>query len=221
MDSQPRNSNFILDELIERYPELSVCREDIANAYFILLESYKHQGQLLIAGNGGSAADSDHISGELTKSFMFKRAVDPKLVSELERLYGEAGKELAGHLEGGLAAVPLTTFNASNSAYANDVEWPAAFAQLVNALGHAGDVFMGITTSGNSGNIVDALMVARAKGVKTIALTGRDGGKCKALADVCIIVPEKETFKIQERHLPIYHALCAMVEATLFEPRSC
>jgi D-sedoheptulose 7-phosphate isomerase len=108
-----------------------------------------------------------------------------------------------------------------NSAYANDVEWPAAFAQLVNALGHAGDVFMGITTSGNSGNIVDALMVARAKGVKTIALTGRDGGRCKALADVCIIVPEKETFKIQERHLPIYHALCAMVEATLFEPRSC
>ena len=217
MDSKPRDANFILDELIERYPELSVCREDIANAYFILLESYKHQGQLLIAGNGGSAADSDHISGELTKSFMFKRAVDPKLVSELEKLYGEAGKELAGHL----AAVPLTTFNASNSAYANDVEWPAAFAQLVNALGHAGDVFMGITTSGNSGNIVDALMVARAKGVKTIALTGRDGGRCKALADVCIIVPEKETFKIQERHLPIYHALCAMVEATLFEPRSC
>ena len=147
MDSKPRDANFILDELIERYPELSVCREDIANAYFILLESYKHQGQLLIAGNGGSAADSDHISGELTKSFMFKRAVDPKLVSELEKLYGEAGKELAGHLEGGLAAIPLTTFNASNSAYANDVEWPAAFAQLVNALGHAGDVFMGITTS--------------------------------------------------------------------------
>ena len=220
MEAVKRNPETILEELIARYPELSVCRADIEAAYSILLDSFKKKGQLLIAGNGGSAADSDHISGELTKSFMFKRAVDPALVSKLEEIYGQAGKELADSLEGGLAAVPLPTLNASNSAYANDVNWPASFAQLVNALGHGNDVFLGITTSGNSANIVNGLMVARAKGMRSIALTGRDGGKCKALADVCIVVPEKETFKIQERHLPIYHALCSMVEAELFEPRS-
>ena len=215
-----KTSQEIFSELFVRYPELEVCKKDIEAGYRVLLESYMNGGQLLIAGNGGSAADSDHISGELTKSFMFKRAVDPALVSKLEELYGDAGKELVKNLEGGLAAVPLPTMNASNSAFANDVNWEAAFAQSVNALGHCGDVFLGITTSGNSANIVNALMVAKAKGVKTIVLTGKTGGKCKGLAEVCVIVPENETFKIQERHLPIYHALCAMVEADLFEPRA-
>ena len=219
MDTVKRSSQAILDELIERYPRLDVCKADIKAAFDILLKSYRNKGKLLIAGNGGSAADSDHISGELTKSFMFKRAVDPKLSEGLAQLFGEEGKTIVDNLEGGLPAIPLPTFNASNSAFANDVGWRQSFAQLVNALGIEGDVFLGITTSGNSGNIVDALMVSKVKGVKTIALTGRDGGKCKALADVCIIVPEKETFKIQELHLPVYHALCAMVEAELFEPR--
>lgn len=215
-----KTSQEIFSELFVRYPELEVCKNDIDAAYRVLLESYKNQGMLLIAGNGGSSADSDHISGELTKSFMFKRAVDAELVSKLVESYGGVGKELVQNLEGGLAAVPLPTMNASNSAFANDVNWEAAFAQSVNALGHRGDVFLGITTSGNSANIVNAIMVAKAKGIKSVVLTGKTGGKCKALADVCIIVPENETFKIQERHLPIYHALCAMVEADLFEPRA-
>lgn len=220
MEASKRSSDFIFNELFQRYPCLESCRKDIEAAYGLLLESYRNKGKLLIAGNGGSAADSDHISGELTKSFMFKRAVDSELSDRLAQLFGEEGKAICANLEGGLPAIPLPTMNASNSAFANDVGWRQSFAQLVNALGNEGDVFMGITTSGNSGNIVDALMVSKAKGVRTIALTGRDGGKCKALADVCIIVPEKETFKIQELHLPVYHVLCAMVEAELFEPRA-
>ena len=219
MDTNKKTSQAIFEELFDRYPKLESCRKEIDAAYRLLLDSYRNKGKLLIAGNGGSAADSDHISGELTKSFMFKRAVDPELVEGLAQLYGEDGKVLAANLEGGLPAVPLPTMNGSNSAYANDVGWRQSFAQLVNALGSRGDVFLGITTSGNSGNIVDALMVAKVKGVKSIALSGRDGGKCKPLADVCIIVPEVETFKIQELHLPVYHALCSMVEADLFEPR--
>lgn len=215
-----KTSQEIFSELFARYPELEVCRDDIDAAYRVLLESYRNRGKLLIAGNGGSSADSDHISGELTKSFMFKRAVDAELESKLVEFYGDAGKKLVRNLEGGLAAVPLPTMNASNSAFANDVSWESAFAQSVNALGHCGDVFLGITTSGNSANIVNAVRVAKAKGIGSIVLTGKTGGKCKALADVCIIVPENETFKIQERHLPIYHALCAMVEADLFEPRA-
>ena len=220
MDATKRSSQAIFDELLQRYPQLSVCKEDIKAAFEMLLKSYRNKGKLLIAGNGGSAADSDHISGELTKSFLFKRAVDPQVSEGLAQLFGEEGKTICDNLEGGLPAIPLPTMNASNSAFANDVGWRQSFAQLVNALGMEGDVFLGITTSGNSGNIVDALMVSKVKGVGTIALTGRDGGRCKTLADVCIVVPEKETFKIQELHLPVYHALCSMVETELFEPRS-
>lgn len=203
---------------MERYPELSVCKEDIKAAYGALLGSFKAGGKLLIAGNGGSAADCDHISGELTKSFRFKRAADPATVSALVDDFGEDGRKLAQSLEGGLPAIPLPVMNASNSAFANDVDWPSSYAQLVNALGTSKDVFLGISTSGNSADIVNALMVAKAKGIRTVALTGRNGGRCKGLADICIVVPENETFKIQERHLPIYHALCSMVEATIFAP---
>lgn len=217
MDStKVKSSTDIYEELFARYPVLEPCRADIKAAFEMLLASYKASGKLLLAGNGGSAADSDHISGELTKSFMFKRAVPKDLEESLVGLYGESGKELVGSLEGGLAAIPLPTFNASNSAFSNDTNPAVAFAQLVLALGRSEDVFLGITTSGNSKNIIYSLMVAKAKGVKSIALTGGTGGKCVGLADVCIVVPEKETFKIQELHLPIYHALCAMVEAELF-----
>lgn len=217
MDStKVKSSEDIFEELFSRYPILEPCRTDIRKAFEMLMDCYRKNGTLLIAGNGGSAADSDHISGELTKSFMFKRAVSKDLENSLVDLYGDSGKELVGSLEGGLAAIPLPTFNASNSAFANDTNPAAAFAQLVLALGKSDDVFLGITTSGNSKNIVYSLMVAKAKGLKSIALTGGTGGKCVGLADICIIVPEKETFKIQELHLPIYHALCAMVEAELF-----
>ena len=216
MDKTRVESSVIADELFVRYPSLDSCRESITDAHKMLLRSYEGGGKLLLAGNGGSAADSDHISGELNKSFRFKRPVDDYLASELERLYGEDGRSLTASLEGGLPAIPLTLFNASNSAFNNDVSSESAYAQLVQVLGNKGDVFIGITTSGNSGNIVKAIMAAKARGLSTIALTGETGGKCKGLADICICVPEKDTFKVQELHLPVYHALCAMVESDMF-----
>ena len=134
-------------------------------------------------------------------------------------LYGDDGVELSKNLEGGLKAIPLTVFNAANSAFNNDVAPEAAYAQLVQVFGREGDVFLGITTSGNSKNIILALMAANARGMTTVALTGSKGGKCVGLADICIRVPEDETFKVQELHLPVYHALCAMVESALFSER--
>ncbi len=219
MKGKQMNTDELREELFQRYPKLESCRASIIEAFETLLALYKNGGKLLIAGNGGSAADSDHITGELTKSFLFKRQIPSELEENLAKMFGDEGKELSMHLEGGLPAIPLTVMNASNTAFANDTDPKASFAQLVNALGRKGDVFLGITTSGNSGNIIEALMVAKAKGMRTIALTGRTGGKCKGLADVCICAPEDETFKIQELHLPIYHALCTMIESELFEER--
>ncbi len=210
------NSAQLKEELFQRYPKLKACEGDIDAAHKALIKCFKGGGKLMTAGNGGSAADSDHITGELTKSFLFKRPVDKKIATTLEKLYGEDGKKLSENLEGGLPAIPLTCMNASNTAFANDTDPKSSFAQLVNAIGMKGDVLLAISTSGNSENIVKAIMVAKAKGITSIALTGESGGKCKGLADICICAPEKETFKIQELHLPIYHALCTMVEADLF-----
>ncbi len=210
------NAEQFKTELLQRYPQLRVCEPSIDEAHEVLIKCFRNGGKLLIAGNGGSAADSDHITGELTKSFFFKRPVDEKLEKKLVDLYGEKGKELASNLEGGLPAIPLTHLTAANTAFANDTDPKSAFAQLLNSIGKEGDVFLGITTSGNSDNILKALMVAKAKGMTSIALTGRTGGKSKDLADICICAPEDETFKIQELHLPIYHALCLMIEADLF-----
>lgn len=217
MDTKKTHSSSeILTELITRYPVLAGSREDIQAACRMLEESFTSGHKLLIVGNGGSAADADHISGELTKSFRFKRRIPYSLRENLISSYGEEGKNLASNLEGGLPVIPLTTFNASLTAFANDTCPQASFAQLVNALGTPGDVFLGITTSGNSENIVLALMLAKAKGIHSVALTGAKGGKCVGLADICIRVPENETFKVQELHLPVYHALCAMIEADMF-----
>lgn len=169
-----------------------------------------------MAGNGGSAADCEHISGELTKSFMKDRVVDQSVVDNLAHEYGPDSKEIINNLEGGLPAIPLISLSASLTAFSNDVSPEYSFAQLVLALGKTGDVFIGITTSGNSKNIVNAMKVANAKGMATILLTGASGGVCKGLSDVAICVPETETFKVQELHLPVYHAICSIVENELF-----
>jgi len=203
--------------LFERYPCLESCREDIEKAYKVLRDSYINQGKLLVAGNGGSASDSEHIVGELMKSFLIERKVGMELEEELVRIYGTEGEKLAGMLEGALPVIPLTSMPALTSAFSNDVNSAAVFAQMVYAYGRPGDVMLGISTSGNSENILYAFMVAHAKGLATIALTGCSGGKCRGLADIAVCVPEKETFRIQELHLPIYHALCAMLEADFFE----
>lgn len=211
-----KDARIILEELIERYPCLVVCKDDIKTAYEVIADSYRKQGKLLIAGNGGSAADSEHIVGELMKGFVLPRKLDVEYVDRLVAADAVLGAELGEKLQGALPAIALVDHVALSTAYLNDVDPLLSFAQQVNGYGVEGDVFLGITTSGNSKNILYANTVAKAKGLKTIALTGKDGGKIKSMATVSIVVPENETFKIQELHLPIYHCLCLMLENDFF-----
>lgn len=205
-----------IEDLVKRYSVLQVCEKDIRSAFDLIVISYKNRGKLLIAGNGGSAADSDHISGELLKSFIKLRTPSQDFLDKLKSIDFETGAYLADKLQGSLAAIPLTNNSAVMTASLNDVDGNVMFAQQVNGLGNLEDVFLGISTSGNSKNIIYAVVTAKAKGLKTIALTGRDGGKLRSIADVSIIVPETETYKIQELHLPIYHALCLQIEEYFF-----
>lgn len=207
----------LFEELFERYPALECCREDIKKAYEACVRTYERGGKILVAGNGGSASDSEHIVGELMKSFLVRRPADEKLCAKLKEKFGEEGMKMAESLEGTLCAIPLTSMPALSTAFLNDVDPLMTFAQMLSGYGKDGDVFIGITTSGNSKNILNAFMVANAMGIKTVALTGGSGGKCRTLADITVCVPSTETFKIQEYHLPVYHALCAMLEAHFFE----
>jgi D-sedoheptulose 7-phosphate isomerase len=206
-----------ITHLIERYPALSVCEHDIRAAAELIISSYEHGGKLLSAGNGGSASDSDHICGELLKSFVRKRTPDQSFIDSLTAIDAVTGAYLADKLQGSLPAIALTNQSALMTASLNDVDGNVMFAQQVNGYGKPEDVFLGITTSGNSKDVVYATVVAKAKGLKTIALTGNTGGKIKDLADVSIIVPQTETYKIQELHLPVYHALCLEIEAHFFK----
>ncbi len=201
-----------IDELIERYPALSVCKEDIEKAANALIKSFENGGKLLIAGNGGSCADSDHISGELLKSFVKKRYPEKSLIDSIKKIDKETGEYLSDKLQGSLPVIALTNNTALMTASLNDVDGNVMFAQQVNGYGKPEDVFLGISTSGNSKDIIYPTVVAKAKGLTTIALTGKSGGRLKDLADIAIIVPSQETFKIQELHLPVYHALCLEVE---------
>ena len=203
--------NYI-DDLIKRYPSLMTCKQTIEDSFFILSDSLKKDGKLLIAGNGGSAADSDHIAGELLKSFVKKRKLPNSFKTEIINTDKIMGKYLADKLQGSLPAVVLANNSSVMTASLNDVDGNIMFAQQIVGLGEPGDVFLGISTSGNSKNIIYAMITAKAKGLKTIALTGRDGGRIRDFADISIIVPETETYKIQELHLPIYHALCLELE---------
>ena len=200
----------ILDDLISRYPALSEVRSQILEAYLLMKECYDRDGKLLIAGNGGSCADADHIVGELMKTFKKRRPVGTELREKL-------GDELADKLGLSLMALSLSNQQTLNTAFANDVDGDYIYAQQVLGYGRPGDVYLAISTSGNSRNILHAVPVAKALGIKVIALTGRSGGKLKKEADVAITAPADETFKIQELHLPIYHALCLMLEETYFE----
>lgn len=201
-----------IDELCIRYPVLSVCKNDIEKAAEALIESFENGGKLLVAGNGGSCADSDHISGELLKSFVKKRRPSVELLDSIRKINPETGDYLSDKLQGSLPVIALTNNAALMTASLNDVDGNVMFAQQVNGYGKEGDVFLGISTSGNSKDIVYPTVVAKAKGLMTVALTGKDGGKLKGIADICIVVPEQETFKIQELHLPVYHALCLEIE---------
>lgn len=208
--------NSILKTLIKRYPPLEFCENEIRSAAELLIESYKKGGKLLLCGNGGSASDADHIVGELMKSFSKKRTVDSELAKSLRAISETRGDLLASTLEGALPAVSLNAHGALLSAILNDIGGDFVFAQQVVALGKKGDVLLAISTSGNSQNVIDACIVAKAKGVSTLGLIGKMGGELKNLCDVAICVPAVQTAEVQEYHLPIYHALCIMLEETFF-----
>jgi D-sedoheptulose 7-phosphate isomerase len=205
-----------IEQLVSKYPDLIECQDKIWEAFLALKETYENSGKLLVAGNGGSAADSDHIVGELMKGFVAKRKLPQAKKSQLVEL-GDHDGYIGEQLQGALPAISLVSQSALMTAYSNDVAPDLVFAQQVYGYGNKGDVFLGISTSGNSKNIIHASIVAKAQGLKTICLTGKGGGKLKDIADITITVPYEETYQIQERHLPIYHVLCLMLEEEFFE----
>ena len=205
-----------IDLLVERYPSLESAKNDIVAAYFLLEESYKNGGKLLVAGNGGSAADAEHIVGELMKGFKLPRKPEADFAEKLVEENQELGSVLAENLQGALPAIALDGHPALSTAYMNDCEPLLCFAQQVNGYGKSGDVFLGISTSGNSKNVLYAATTAHAKGMKVIGLTGAKDSKLKDMSDVCIKAPQTETYMIQELHLPIYHCLCLMLEDNFF-----
>ena len=208
--------NKEIDVLIERYPQLSCIADDLYASYKLIEDSYKKGGKLLIAGNGGSAADAEHIVGELMKGFKLPRKVEDTFAASLCEINEELGSVLAQNLQGALPAIALDGHPALSTAYMNDCEPLLCFAQQVNGYGKESDVFLGISTSGNSKNVLYAAVTARAKGMKVIGLTGAKDSKLEQMSDVCIKVPQTETYMIQELHLPVYHCLCLMLENEFF-----
>lgn len=208
------------DNLVKRYPCLKEIQEELTAAYLLMEECYEQGGKLLIAGNGGSAADAEHIVGELMKRFKLRRPLPTAFIEKLQKTDAERGAFLAQKLENALPAIPLVTCEALITAYINDVGASGMFAQQLFALSRAGDVFLGISTSGNSENILHAAVVAKAMNLPIIALTGARKSKLSDFADVAVQVPEIETEKIQELHLPIYHCWCMMLEDHFFGPNS-
>ena len=205
-----------IEMLVNRYPLLNSIKDEIVKAYFLLAESYENGGKLLIAGNGGSAADAEHIVGELMKGFKLPRKLNENFTDKLISENEELGTVLAESLQGALPAIALDGHPALSTAYMNDCEPLLCFAQQVNGYGKAGDVFLGISTSGNSKNILYAATTAHAKRMKVIGLTGAKDSKLAQMSDVCIKVPQTETYMIQEFHLPVYHCLCLMLEDEFF-----
>jgi len=208
--------SMILDNLLVKYPDLQPCKDSIAQAFELMKRSFAQGGKMLLAGNGGSAADCEHVVGELMKGFMSQRRLS---LSEREkmRIHGEAdGAYLADHLQGALPAISLVSHTALATAFINDVAADMVFAQQVYGYGRPEDTLVVFSTSGNSANVVRAVQVAKSLGLATIGLTGQGGGRLKELCDVVIRVPYDRTPDIQERHLPIYHALCVMLEEAFF-----
>jgi len=205
-----------IQQLIERYPKLKDAGNDISCAFEIIKDSYKNGGKLLIAGNGGSASDAEHIAGELMKTFAKKRSLPDSFISEIKKVDSDISGYLLPKMQPGLPAIALSGHASLNTACINDIDGNITFAQQVYGYGKEEDVLLGITTSGNSKNILYACAVAKAKKLKIIGLTGAGGGKIKQFADVCICVPETETYKIQELHLPVYHIICMMLEDYFF-----
>ncbi|TVY08166.1 D-sedoheptulose-7-phosphate isomerase [Paenibacillus cremeus] len=206
----------VLERLFQRYPELISCHASILESARLMEQSYRSGGKMLLCGNGGSAADCEHMVGELMKGFMSKRPLPEEERQKLIDSYGEQGRYLADHLQGALPAISLVSHTALQTAFANDVAADLVFAQQVYGYGAQGDVLVGFSTSGNSMNVIRALQVAKARGLYTIGFTGSSGGEMNTYCDAIIRVPYQATPDIQERHLPIYHALCIMLEDAFF-----
>ena len=196
-----------MKEFLERYPQLNNCAKDIENALAIMIDTYKNGGKILVCGNGGSAADADHIVGELMKGFLKDRKVTDERMPQ----------ELRDKLQGALPAISLCAHTSLMTATINDNDADMIFAQQVYGYANENDLLIAISTSGNSKNVINAVKVAKALGVKVVTLTGKAGGALKEMADVTICAPSTETYKIQEYHLPIYHYLCAKIEEEFFE----
>jgi D-sedoheptulose 7-phosphate isomerase len=211
-------SDQIIDRLVERYPDLHCCRVQIADAFEMLQVCFRQRGKALVCGNGGSAADSEHIVGELMKGYMQPRQIPTTMRERLLVACPGNGRYLADHLQGALPAISLVSQTAFLSAYANDVAADMVFAQQVYGYGHPGDVLWGISTSGNAKNVIHALQVGHTLNLSTLGLTGQDGGAMLEYCDVAIRVPSVSTPDVQERHVAIYHALCLMLEREFFSP---
>jgi len=206
----------MLNELLTRYPQLSECAGTLEKAAAALVNCYRNGGKLLLCGNGGSCADCDHIVGELMKGFLKKRPLTTERKAKMTSLSPLLEEETLRKLQGGLPAISLPSITALNSAFCNDVDPELIYAQSVMAMGKTGDVLIAMSTSGNAKNVFAAAMVAKGLGLTVIGLTGKGGGKLSEIADICIRVPETETFKVQELHLPVYHYLCAATEEEFF-----
>lgn len=206
-----------MEELLTRYPVLAVCEETLAEALARMLETYEKGGKIMVCGNGGSCADAQHIVGELMKGFLLRRPMTEEQKTAFEAALGKEDAEIfASRMQRGIPAMALDGATGLLTAYANDVDADYIYAQQVFACGQKNDLLIGISTSGNSKNVVNAMKAAKAMGIRTIALTGAKESKSSALASVAIRVPETETFKVQELHLPVYHYLCAEMEESVF-----
>jgi len=208
------------DTLFSNYPQLDDCQGDIISAFELIKECYLSNGLIMTCGNGGSASDAGHIVGELMKGFKLKRPLTAEQEKKLTGFFPEEGKYLSSHLQQAIPAITLTDQTSLSSAFANDVAQDMVFAQQVFGYGKPGDVLIGFSTSGNSPNVVNACKVAKAFGMKTIAMTGDAGGELLKICDITIRVPAHETYRIQEYHLPVYHCICAMLEDYFFYDRS-
>ncbi|HPE77046.1 MAG TPA: SIS domain-containing protein [Draconibacterium sp.] len=209
-------SGYILNELLNRYTRLGYLENEIRETSDLIIKAFSNGGKVLVCGNGGSCSDADHIVGELMKSFEGKRPLNVSLQQKLKELSPERGNMLAEKLQQGLPAISLTVHQSLITAIANDIHGDLIYAQQVIGWGNPGDILIGLSTSGNSKNVIDAMIAAKAKGLNTIGLTGKTGGKMKDWCDILINVPETRTAYVQELHLPVYHAICMMVENEIF-----
>jgi D-sedoheptulose 7-phosphate isomerase len=205
-----------LKKTIDENPSLECCSDDIANAFRSMKNCFESSGKLLLCGNGGSAADCEHIVGELMKGFKLPRKIPKPIENKFIAHHGEEGRKIAGSLQGALPAICLSSHSSLFTAYINDANANMVYAQQVYGYGKSGDILIAISTSGNSQNILNAVRVAKTLGLKTIGMTGKAGGQLKEICDVCICAPSDETYRIQEYHIQIYHAICEMIETEFF-----